>query len=209
MISNKYALLTFALMLCLALPFVSSAADSLDVKSYEAGKTLDLKIQCLNNGTICSSAATCNLTLLRPDNSLLVDNLLMTRQSSFHNFTIPGGSLWTIGRYPYSANCLDNGVGSSVSDDFDITPSGNKNNLGVYIIVFAAIWIITLFGAYYENYPMAAIGGLGLIAIGIYSMVGGIAEFKNQSTFALSLITLALGAYFSITAGIKQIEESM
>ena len=53
---------------------------------YQQDKEVDLKVPCFNNGTYCSGSATCNVTILYPNSSVLVDNQLMTNGGSYHNY---------------------------------------------------------------------------------------------------------------------------
>ena len=180
------------------------------IKSYQAGNAVDLTIQCEINETVCSNSATCNITVIRPDTSILINNLVMTNKGSgVFNYTLPKGSTWTNGRYASNVVCSDSGVNPNVSFWFDITPSGDTNLIGFYFLIFLVIFFITFFGAYYENTTLVTLGGLSMMFLGLYCLVNGISTFKNNITELLSLVTLGLGMYFSVTATIKLIEDIM
>jgi hypothetical protein len=180
------------------------------IKSYQAGNEVDLTIQCEINETVCSNSATCNITVIKPDTSILINNLAMNNKGSgVFNYTLPKGSTWTNGRYASNVVCSDGGVNPNVSFWFDITPSGDTNLIGFYFLIFLVIFFITFFGAYYENTTLVTLGGLSMTFLGLYCLINGISTFKNNITELLSLVTLGLGMYFSVTATIKLIEDIM
>jgi hypothetical protein len=105
---------------------------------FKQENNVDLKIQCIINGTYCSSGAFCNLTVQYPNGSLLISNKKMTNQNSFYNYTLPTTS--TIGTYLCSTTCCDGGLCGTGNDcDFILTPSGFEVSTGQSIIYIIAI----------------------------------------------------------------------
>ena len=47
---------------------------------YKANDPADIQVPCLNNGTLCSTTATCNITIFYPNSSLVTANEPMTNQ---------------------------------------------------------------------------------------------------------------------------------
>jgi len=92
---------------------------------YQQDKEVDLKVPCFNNGTYCSGSATCNVTILYPNSSVLVDNQLMTNGGSYHNYTLTSGQTNTAGEYSGTVVCEDNGNNGKSTFSYSITASGN------------------------------------------------------------------------------------
>ena len=56
---------------------------------YEQSNELDLKVPCFYNDTRCSDAAECNISILYPNSSFLVEEQPMTNLlNGYHNYTL-------------------------------------------------------------------------------------------------------------------------
>ncbi len=122
------------LILLLLMPFVF--ADE-PIFFYKDDTTIDLKIPCANNGSVCSNTSTCNMTISYPNSSIFVNNQLMTNQVSFHNYTLPSSS--QIGDYQAIVFCTDSGVSGDTTFKFRINRMGeddtNLKKSGMYFII--------------------------------------------------------------------------
>ena len=76
---------TIIIMLLIFLPIVF-AGDLV----FKKGEIIDLKVPCINNNTLCSGTASCNITSIYPNGSILINNLQMSNSGSYHNYTIAG-----------------------------------------------------------------------------------------------------------------------
>jgi hypothetical protein len=74
--------LVWLFILLLVLPFC------LAENFYAKDVLSDLKVACVNNGSSCGGGAVCNLSLVSPSGSLLVDNEAMGRSGEFFNYSI-------------------------------------------------------------------------------------------------------------------------
>jgi len=176
---------------------------------YEQGKSLDLKRPCFSNGTFCSGSAVCNITILNPDSSILVNNEAMTNQISFHNYSLSSSQMQNLGIFNVIMSCTDGSLSGSETFNFQITPMGSNSALGFFIIIFLLLYGITLVGAYFDNFPIGTLGGFGLMALGIFTMTEGIDIYRNFATDVISYITIAIGVYFGLTGAVKIIQENM
>lgn len=110
---------------------------------FKQNNIIDLKVQCILNGTFCSGSAACNLTLNYPNNSIYINNQPMTNQISFYNYTLGDSSV--LGNYPCSATCCD-GIYCGTNQDcsFEITPSGLESSIANALYYFGALFIFIL-----------------------------------------------------------------
>lgn len=115
-------------------------------ETYKQNEPLDLKTQCIANGTYCSASAYCNITIQYPNASLLINNAKMTNQIAFFNYTLKDSS--TLGNYACTFTCCDSGYCATNSCDFKINGIGYELTIQqsiLYIILLSGILIILLF----------------------------------------------------------------
>ena len=139
---KKKLLLIFVLLILL---FASLA--SAEEVVYKKGQLVDLTVNCINNGTICSGSATCNMTITHPNSSIIVDNELMTNNDAYHNYTLANSD--TLGVYRSFVLCCDSGLCYYTSFDFEITNTGSEkvnNLLSIIITSFIMILFFTAMG---------------------------------------------------------------
>lgn len=134
------------------------------------GETLDLKENCFNNNTYCSSLASCNLTVFAPDQRLLVNNQPMQNQLAYHNYTLTGVQTLDLGVYEATVNCIDNSLTGRETFNFLISTNGYATQdkdftesaffIGIAILLSIVIWfkISKFFGSF-----MIFIVGLGVL----------------------------------------------
>lgn len=194
---NK-SLIILALLL---IPVVSAQTNEFVFKQFDP---VDLKVVCYNNG-YCSSASACNISVYDPENEIVINNGLMTNQNSYHNYTLTGTQTSVNGEYDVLGFCQDGTYSDIIDFTFVITPSGYTNLLGFFIIIIVLLYTITFVGAYFENPPLVLMGGMGLIILSTYLLLNGIDIYRDTITETIAIITLGIGAYFSITAGLKLI----
>lgn len=188
----------FFLIILLSISFISSVeltktSLSEEIEVFKKGDSIDLKIQCLNNGTFCTSSASCNLTVMYPNNTLLVNSLLMTNQVSFYNFTLPNSQ--TLGLYACSVTCCDNDICGTDSKQcvFRITTTGEDDWNTLPLFLLLGSFIIFGLASYLKNEYIGLLSGFMLLISGVYMMVYGLSLFQDMYTRAISFITLGMG----------------
>jgi hypothetical protein len=141
-INNKinYCLVLFLILMAVfLLPLINSQ------QNFIVNSPIDIKLQCIINGSYCSLSSICNVTILYPNNTILANNKLMTNQYSFHNYTITDSSI--IGNYLCSASCCDGS--RCMSDvnvcDFTISKTGNEITTPQGIIYFVGLILSIIF----------------------------------------------------------------
>ena len=112
---------------------------------YKANQEIDIKIPCFNNATYCSAAARCNLTANYPNSTIFINNLDMTNQGSYHNYTIDKINTGILGTYYSSMICDDGGILGKSTFDFKITGNGKEDASGIVVVLFIICFTILLF----------------------------------------------------------------
>lgn len=117
-----------------------------NAETYQYNNSIEFKKLCLNNGTYCGASAICNVTILYPNSSTLINNQKMTNAISYHNITL--SPLTTNGEYTYFLTCTDSGRSAGESGIFSITGSGKEvtTSLSILYIFIYLLFIITMIG---------------------------------------------------------------
>lgn len=210
---SKLFILMFVLVMLSFMEITFASADQI----FQANQPVDLKIQCIINGTYCSAVSVCNITVAYPNNTLLISNRLMTNNISFYNYTLPDTSV--LGNYKCSVTCCDGGFcGTSYSGDyidistgncdFTLTPTGGDrvNSIGTFTILLIVSLIVLIFGVIMSNEYIGFVGSALMLVTGVYSMIYGLGNLSNFYTQAVSYILLGIGTLFFIAAGYSAIE---
>jgi len=110
--------------------------------TFEKDITIDLTFPCTYNGTICPVATECNLSIIYPNGSLMLENKQATYTGSgIANYTLPDSSI--NGDYKAPLTCLfPDGNSESGNADFTITPNGEEPELAKSILYLGLILII-------------------------------------------------------------------
>ena len=76
-------------------------------------------------------------------------------------------------------------------------------------LIITLIYAISFFGFFGRNEWMTILGGMAMVALGVYMISQGLLIYRDWITNYLSYITIGLGAFFAIVAAISVIEESL
>lgn len=203
-ISKLFALYIFLIMItAMEITFVSAT------QTFKQGDNIDLKLQCIINGTYCSAAAFCNVTISYPNATLLINNKQMTNQISFYNYTLPSST--SLGPYLCSATCCDAGrCGTGTDCDFVITPTGGDriNSLGIFIILILASIAVLGMALAFQNGYVGFIAGCLFLVTGVYVMIYGLGNLSDTWTQSVSYVILGMGLIFCVSAGIQIIGDT-
>lgn len=98
--------LKFIVLMCfglLSMLLMSFSVLSVESVEYQNNENIDLKIPCILNNTNCPNTTTCNISILRPNSSVLIDNSIMTYNPTYFNYSL--GRLDNAGQYPVTMTC--------------------------------------------------------------------------------------------------------
>jgi hypothetical protein len=185
------------MFLIMILPMVMAATDTNDVDDiFKLSDSVDYKKPCFNNGTYCSVSSTCNFTIFKPDNTILIDNQLGTNQGAYHNLTFTPEA---VGIYQVDMTCTDGGLNGAETLYFEVTGSGFHNTIWFYVIILCISAGIMILGFKLLDPPIVILGTFGLYFLGIYTLLNGIVGIRDLiTTWAIGIIILGLAAYISI-----------
>lgn len=181
--------------------------------SLPFNKDYSLNAPCFNNGTICSAAASCNMTLLYPDGTILINNVETSNQGSFRNVTLLASQLNQLGVLSSSfMYCCDGGLCGASTFDIEITADGEQSRTFPTQFVFVIFsFLMIWFGTINERFRISKYSGsIFLIVIGVITLYPGY-SFINYSTLmgqSLGFIFIGLGFYFWIEDNFSRKEQA-
>lgn len=163
--------------------------------------------ECINLIQTCENCTYNNIsTVLYPNSSVVLSNVVMTKDDTYYNYTFCNTS--TLGSY------IVNGFGDLDGEktiwvyDFEVTPTGLGSNIGFYIIVLILSLGIIIFGVARNEPVITLLGSFGLYFLGLYILFNGIVGVKDLvTTWALGIITLGLAMYVSIRSAYSLITD--
>lgn len=190
-------LLFLSIFIFSILPLV--LADDLTIPFNE---NYDIKRPCFNNGTFCSSSATCNFTLIRPTGETIFSNQIMTFNSNFFNITLLKATNNQLGEHPAIMSCCENGLCDA--DTFKIIVTADGNPQQTFPTQFAVIFFAFLlvgFGTFFERLRLFKyMGSILLMVMGVLTLYPGysLINYSNLVGQSIGSIIIGLGFYFLI-----------
>ena len=191
-------LITLSLLILLVFP-LCFATDF-----YAQNVTADIRVPCINNETYCSPSAVCNISIFYPNNTLLVDNVGMTNNGNFFNYSLTDTQ--TLGLYRQQVVGSDNGQNGYSLSDFRVTKDGldnEQNGLNVIGMIVSVIFVIILFiglGLLFQRehpllgVPLVVVGFVMIILLVNVARIGldpnmEVADAKSQMGNFYGLVT--------------------
>lgn len=170
---------------------INSATQPIAEKQiFKQGDIIDLKVQCINNGTFCLSG-NCFMTLLYPNNTMLLNNVILTNKNSTYNYTLT--STQTLGDYSGAVTCCDSTNCATNNFPIKITTTGNDSWFVIPLFLMLGAFILFGFASYLKNEYIGLVSGFLFIIAGMYMMIYGLGIFQDTYTRAIAFITLGIG----------------
>ena len=159
----------------------------------------------------CNNCTYCNITKMETPSNLLRFNIQMEQDGTAHNYTFNNENFTELGNYCIYGVCGNPSESKVWNKCREVTPSGQNGSSNIVlililIIIFYAIGFIGFFG---KNEWVSILGGLGMMALGVYIIQEGLVIYRDFLTNAFSYITIGLGAIFSLVAIVEYIQETM
>ncbi len=195
-------------LMILIIPIVSALI-------YEEGSIIDLKIPCFNNGTFCSGSAACNLTVLYPDYTILIEKAAMENQGTYHNYTLNTTHSSTVGEHSVIVSCTDVGYSGQSTFNYDITPTGQEItssqglvSIGLIMSIIFLSFIFCFYGHKFSEspklFPIALFFMCISLFLGVYTLHLGYI-FTRDILFPLSGEDTQFKMYFGIMWGLMSV----
>ena len=193
-----------SLFLIFCFVFVFGIANvSAEDETFQFNKEFDLKRACFDNGNFCGSGFVCNITLIYPDGTLLVNNLRMTDQTSFRNITISQTLNNQLGVVNAIESC--NNVSNAGADTFPIFITADGKPPQQFPFQFSITILALLFvgvGLSSDRFRLfQTSGAMLMIVMGVITLYPGYSfiNYSNLPGLGLGTILIGLGFYFMIS----------
>lgn len=191
---NYKSLLLLTLLLLLINFTVVSAED--DIRFYhEFGTNLTIYEKCRVDGAICDSSYSCNISVLSPSQSLIINNQPMLGVSVYRNFTLNSTLTVPNGIYESTVDCTNVTLSGSNTFFYQITPNGSKPiDVGQGLILGSSILILLLISLYSGYLGIKSTNTtimLSFLALSIMLIIFSLG-------FALNIIELSFGTFSTI-----------
>ena len=119
---------------------------------YKQSTEISISLPCINNGSFCSDTSTCNITIVKPNSDLLIDNSPMTNQLSFHNYSLRENETTDLGIHFSTVACNDGARNGVSTFEYLITRSGKTLDTSealVYVLLTFGIFVVFLLSLYF------------------------------------------------------------
>ncbi len=193
-------LFLFLLLGVFLISFTSASIDHLGTFQFNS---------CVDLVQICADCTYNNVTkiLLPNSSSALSSEASMTRLDTFYNYTFCNTTV--LGRYVVNGHGDLEGTKTTWNYDFNITPSGDSDTLGLFIFITLIAYGIGFFGFFGRHEWVSVLGGFAMLSLGIYFVSQGIIIYRDWLTTGVATITLGLGAFFSIAPVVEMIQDTL
>jgi len=184
--------------------------------TYKQSNELDLKVPCFYSDTRCSDTAECNLSILYPNSSFLVEEQPMTNlENGYHNYTLNESQTSVLGEHPVSVYCIDNSEKGYSTFAYRITPTGQEITMSQGIVSIGLIFMIMLliglfvflafiFQKSEQLFPLALFFILVSCILGVYSLHLGYL-FSRDILYPLAIESTQFAVYLGVMWGLVAI----
>lgn len=149
---NKLILFAFLIIFSL---FIVSAANSF---TFPANQNATISVPVFDeNNNPADATINCNITIRSPNNTIIINNGLMTSSNNDYIFVVPGSNLSQNGEYTSSISCSDGTTSGFSTFTFEVNPTGISSTDAKTtaqsrgIIALFAIALLLFFGFLYAN----------------------------------------------------------
>lgn len=199
--SKLFSLFLLAFLLVVTL-VPAQEVISEQIQSFQFNTEFDLKRACFDNGFFCGTSFTCNITLVSPDGTILVDNVIMGNQNSYRNVTVPQLDNDQLG-YVHAIESCSNGTLAG-PDTFTVAITGDGKSFEIFpqqfVIIILAIFMIFV-GMLNDRVSMIkTMGAVILFVMGVITIYPGYSfiNYSNLLGLTLGTVFIGMGFYFMI-----------
>lgn len=142
----KYKIIfLFALTLFLIVN-VEAQINADDIAFYVTqGQNFTIKDTCTYNGFSCSSSFVCNLTIIKPDLTYLLEQSSMFKQGDYFNYNLNQDNSTDLGIYTKTIYCQNGTLGGQETEKYQVTTNGKAPPEGIVLVLFSVIFFAIVF----------------------------------------------------------------
>ena len=192
--SSNFLLIIVVLCAISSLTLVASQGE--DIRFYgEFGTNITVYEKCRVDGFICDSSYECNLSIIDPNQNLIIDGQLMLGVGVYRNFSLNLTQTQPNGVYEATVDCTNSTESGSDTFFYQITPDGSKPiDVGQGLILTGAIFILLIIAL--------SIGFLGFKSTNTTVMLSllsfSVLLMVFSLGFVLNIIELSFGTFSGI-----------
>lgn len=188
----KNKIFILCMLVLIILPLISAE------QIFSRFSNSNIIIVCEHSGEPCSMTAECNLSLFNQNGTILLNNVLMSRNEDNFNYSIDNSITSDIGTYSAITTCIDGDYSGITTFEILITPSGSdKINSGEGLTLVGALFIIILISIIFFVFGFKTEGGvLKIILFSVAVIFVIVAIF-----FTMVIVDQNLGGFSNIVSG--------
>jgi len=176
---------------------------------FQHHQRANIEIPVYNTNFSALSSCTANITINRPDGSVLVKNAGMTCTNGYANYTLlPNQNLIYGTHYADVKFCSGADCGFTTFT-YDVNPSNNSNMVGFMFLIFLFGAGMLVFGFWKSDPWIVVLGSFIFVFIGLYTLKNGIDVYKNEVTDAISLIFTLAAGYIGVKSALEVVTENL
>lgn len=186
------------------LTVVSAIDDDYLGKQWE---NINITETCSVDGFKCDSTYGCNITIVNPNQNIIILEQVMTRNDSIYNYTLTNTDV--LGLYKVKTYC-GNGTfsGENIDGTLEVTTTGSAVNPTLTIIILLSALIFFIIALVIKNFGVAFLSGILFLISGINIMIYGLVYVSDLYTRAIGIVILGFGILISITSGVEGMESA-
>ncbi len=202
----------FFLLLVLSVLFISPLISADVEETIPYNVKFNLFRPCTNNGTQCSPASVCNISIIYPRGSVLFENATMTNAGGGRfNITIPQADVNQLGTYKAYSCCTDGSLSGCDTFEIEVTGDGfgSQSFPREFFFMILAFGLM-IAGVFSDKLRILKhVGAMFLMVMGVVTLYPGFANI-NYTTLvgkAIGFGAIGMGAYFLMEGSLSRNEQ--
>lgn len=141
--NRKEFYLVTVVMMFLFLALTSVGVDAQPV--FKQSTATEINLPCTINGALCSNLAECQLSIIYPNGTVMVNKQNMTQNSGVFVYPLNSNQTSALGEYEMPVTCCDGSACGVRHLTFTITPNGEIATTGKGILYIGILAILFIF----------------------------------------------------------------
>jgi hypothetical protein len=141
-----------------------------------------------------------------PDSSYALNTeTIMTANGDLYNYTFTLTD--NLGVHTVYGHCNEDLSDTVWVYTFTITSSSQNLSDSMYFLIIGLVYAITFVGFFGKNETVTVLGGMGMMVMGVWMVINGIGDYRNNMTTTISMITIAIGFATSLIAAFSWVND--